>query len=1466
MAGRELLAGRYAVERELGRGASGRVLLAADRAEGGALRAVKLVAPEHEARLRWEFGLLSRLAHPNLARVYELLRLARAHPELEISAGSVALVSEFAPGSSAGVLAAEAQRDVPALVSLSLVVAAGVARALGALHAQGLVHGDVKPDNVVVDLEHAGCKLIDLGLAATPSQAGAPAGTLGYIAPEAWRGERGPASDLYALGVTLHELLRGAPAPEVHSRSNAELLSRALRPPSARGALPAATPASLVHLIDELLEPDPSARLQRASELRARVAAIAREQGALAAADVGGGADDAPAPVERALLPTALPLIGHEAALRDLTAQLARGGCVAVVGAAGSGRSRLVREAVRDVQLARVQAGARVPTYRATARLRDEAIEVDTVLHVTDGDSVSAADADALLASAAIEGCALTLVLERSSPGASAHEVLLEPLGEGDVRRLLEHALPGARVGSALVREAVAVSAGLSGRLCCVVAGGLAAGQDMSRAASLRAFGTALHEGGATLPEAARDLADLLAVAGGELGPSAAQAALGSATALAEGYRGLVVAGLATRHGERLELRADWAPVARAALSASRLVALSGRLPESELDGRARAYVLLARGDAQRAYDAFAFEVSRLRAEGRVEQAVQCAREALLALGGLDTDDALRCALADALRAQGRYRDAQDALGTRESVRALVVRAEVARLCGDRDSAQALATRALSGQALAGVDVRIACEADAILARLAYDAGEIDRALELSERALARAGDEPTAALRATEVSLLCFLHRGQRDLAARTLTPALDRARQARLRAPEARLTSLSAQLARDDGDLHAAARRFTAAFEAADAAGEQHAAAAFLHNVGAQRLDCGEPGPAIAALRESARRLARLGRQPELARALYNLAHAAQLIGADEMAQSSVALAQGAAGAGGDVVTGLYAQCLQAELWLKNGDRKQVAALLASEPDLTALPRAAAASVLARRAALHLGLGEHGSATTCLERAEAAAREADGEAAAIEPAIARGQLELELGHSVKARAATEHAYALAQRAGSLDTRLRATLLSARGARADGDAASSAARLAEVRSLLDHAARGLGPAERARLRAVDAYRAALEALPSTAALATSASSHDERWRTLAGIAKRLTAERRLPRLYEIVLDAAIELSGAERGYLLLRDRDGRPRVRAARGIERKDALSAEFSPSRSIVARVLGSGRALNTMDAASDDQLSAAASVHALSLRSVMAVPMRIRGEVVGAIDLEDRLRPFAFGDLELSLVSDLSDLASIAIDSAQLLRAERRDARRLSALRARLSRQVEAQAIELSSLKRAREGEGADTPGIVAHSRSMQRVLSSLGKVARSGVPVLIRGESGTGKELIAHALHEGGPRKHAPFVSENCGAIPETLLESALFGHVRGAFTGADRRKVGLFEAADGGTLFLDEIAEMSPSMQTRLLRVLQDGEVRPVGGNARVTSTCACCARRTATWKRASRTAVFAQTFTIASPS
>jgi DNA-binding NtrC family response regulator len=164
-------------------------------------------------------------------------------------------------------------------------------------------------------------------------------------------------------------------------------------------------------------------------------------------------------------------------------------------------------------------------------------------------------------------------------------------------------------------------------------------------------------------------------------------------------------------------------------------------------------------------------------------------------------------------------------------------------------------------------------------------------------------------------------------------------------------------------------------------------------------------------------------------------------------------------------------------------------------------------------------------------------------------------------------------------------------------------------------------------------------------------------------------------------------------------------------------------------------------------------------------------------------------------------------------------------------LGVLEQRLARLLEKRRLahEVRTLtERARER--IDVAGIVAESESMQQVLATVRRVAPTDSTVLVTGESGTGKELVAELLHRCSPRRDGPFVRVNCGALAETLLETEMFGHVRGAFTGADRDRTGLFVEAGGGTILLDEIGEVSPAMQVRLLRVLQEREVLPVGGS------------------------------------
>jgi two-component system nitrogen regulation response regulator GlnG len=152
----------------------------------------------------------------------------------------------------------------------------------------------------------------------------------------------------------------------------------------------------------------------------------------------------------------------------------------------------------------------------------------------------------------------------------------------------------------------------------------------------------------------------------------------------------------------------------------------------------------------------------------------------------------------------------------------------------------------------------------------------------------------------------------------------------------------------------------------------------------------------------------------------------------------------------------------------------------------------------------------------------------------------------------------------------------------------------------------------------------------------------------------------------------------------------------------------------------------------------------------------------------------------------------------------------------------------------AVEESLREDVRDTGQGQMPEMLGQAPAMQDVFRAIGRLSQSNVTVLITGESGTGKELVARAVHTSSDRKDGPFVVVNCGAIPENLIESELFGHEKGSFTGADRKSPGMFRQADGGTLFLDEVGEIPLALQVKLLRALQERKVRPVGSAAEVS--------------------------------
>ncbi len=220
-----------------------------------------------------------------------------------------------------------------------------------------------------------------------------------------------------------------------------------------------------------------------------------------------------------------------------------------------------------------------------------------------------------------------------------------------------------------------------------------------------------------------------------------------------------------------------------------------------------------------------------------------------------------------------------------------------------------------------------------------------------------------------------------------------------------------------------------------------------------------------------------------------------------------------------------------------------------------------------------------------------------------------------------------------------------------------------------------------------------------------------------------------------------------------------------------------------------------------------------------------SFIGVPIKDRGKVIGTLTIDRELGDTPYYSFDED-VRYLTMIANLIGQTVRLQRLIARDRERLMDSQRRLEK-----SIEHSSSADERTSVHADA--IIGGTPEIRSVLEKLRRVARSDSPVLLRGESGTGKELFANALHEFSPRNKAPFIAVNCAALAESVLESELFGHEKGAFTGAVSQRKGRFEAAHRGTLFLDEIGEISPTFQAKLLRVLQLGEFERVGGTEKI---------------------------------
>jgi transcriptional regulator with GAF, ATPase, and Fis domain/tetratricopeptide (TPR) repeat protein len=776
-------------------------------------------------------------------------------------------------------------------------------------------------------------------------------------------------------------------------------------------------------------------------------------------------------------------------------------------------------------------------------------------------------------------------------------------------------------------------------------------------------------------------------------------------------------------------------------------------------------------------------------------------------VAGGEASPTLILQLASALSRGGETGRAWAALATASGPEATALRAELARKRDDaaeaRHSAEHAIASGLDGPGSSG---------HATLARLAWDEDDLEEA----ERHLRDARGSAAA-----EVRALVAWRRGQFDAGLRGLEQAVAGTVEVDALA---RLEGVRGMLELGRGAAAEALHAFGRAVELATRAGSVLDEATYLTSEAAAAADAGDVARTLASATRAALLWERLGRPERAARAWLARAAALATVGAlhatDEAAEEA------------------------STRGLETGDRRVVAYACWARVEVRP-PGDENARAWAIEAAQHLLGGGNDDGVRAAARRLVWARDT------IHPSdvMAGDQAVVDVGPAARwdwwgARA---HALVADGPAGAGG----ANVLGALSALVDvpaplgsrGPALDAAVRLA-MHVGDGEAARRFGVARGVAARILrdgtpPHLRSTLAAV-AWAQSAGAASTHRDvafapaQVVQLEAIIRALSARDRLRPLLEQVLDTLVLWTGVERGMLLLRAPDGRLVPRAARNLARRDITGDQLALSQTIARQAIETGDAVVATDALSTLG-DVHASVHALRLRSVLAVPLLARGETLGVVYLDDRVRKGAFGPGELAWVRVVASQAAMAIADARDAVLLRRAARRADRARVQVEALLREREAELDVTRAQLQwvGNGQETryryDEISGRSEPMCEMLKLVDRVTASDVPLLIVGESGTGKELIARAVHKNGSRARRAFVGENCASVPETLLESTLFGHVRGAFTGASSTRAGLFDVADAGTLFLDEIGEMSLAMQAKLLRVLQDGEVRAVGG-------------------------------------
>jgi serine/threonine-protein kinase PknK len=1427
-----LLASRYRVRSKLGEGGLGSAWRVHDEATRREL-CLKLLSPGASRdrvaflrALRSEFEVLRGLLHPHLARAHDFGVVRVGGPSSEPRGFMTSEIAEGAP-----------LEQVAAGAPWAAIVGAlaGPLSALAFLHRRGVRHGDFKPGNVLVDGAGRGT-LIDLSCASrlTAPPSDTISGTQGFIAPELLRGR--PAderADLFAVGVTLGVVARAA----VGAPAAVETLVRRLTAERA-----ADRPSSVGEVMDVLgVEArDPGADFGEASSLHGRrdmMEAWQRSLDALLRGEAGA----------RVTLVKGPPGSGKTRLLRELkwmaeTAAPTVEGFARAPGAVASlfaralgerGPSQGVIAAVRarDELCARGEAtvlvfddaGGPLPERDALGAFARMLEPSDPVLLLISCDADDAAIVDATAASARVWD--------------------LPPLAPDDVHAWLSEAgfeassvpiVAACNGNAATIAEAVrrlragapAVDVAAAARDAAPVSGG----SGTLQVANIREL----------LPAAAgaRRALAIVAASTGPVDPALLRAWTGVGAAEIP-FVSLVDGGLVVSRRERAAELLDALGPEQAA-DAHRSLALHleragaeepGSLRVADLAARRVAHLALA-GDGAAAGRVFLEHAPLwapaprpwLQAAVTVASAPAASEEVVVeALGVVQRAGEPKRAL-ELLAAK--------APAFRSSAAGALMEGACLLETGDARGAAAAARRAATD---AGAVPR--ARALAIEARAHVRLGAYAEALAVARRGLEA---EPPPEVRAElhECAGVAAMYSEDHAAAADHLSRARSLGRGAADPRELVRLSSYEAILAFRQGDLSSARDAYARALEAAETHGVADQIARCSLNLGTACHQRGELAAALAAYTRGERLARALGQEDLLVVLGFDLAKLYADAGAIERADAKARQVRDQSAARGARFFVAAAESIIADVAFCRGDLAAARAGLERSRDAFQAEGAhrevAEEDLELCRVALHLGRIDE--ARRHLLAARAWSGISDARDLAPRSALLEARFAAVEGDRPRARRVLVEAAAAAERDGLPELGARAVAELADLLRADGKLEEAGAAAARARAVWSNMASGLPPAW------LDAFwrRPERAAVRPSEDRAPSRSSHRPDARTnklerLLSAFRKLNSSLETSDVLAMAMDEAVELTGAERGLLLLEPDDGGElAVAVARNVDRAALDTAHFRFSRSIAEQAIRTAEAVLTVDAQSDDRFRTNASVHAMRLRSVIAVPIRSPDGVLGALYLDNRYARARFDDADTDLLLAFADQVALALRNARLVEALRRRQGELDAERGRVEELARGQALEIVRLNeevRMRQEvleHRFDYSSIIGRAPSLQAVFSVLDRVIDSPLSVLVGGESGTGKELVARAVHYGSSRKAGPFVGINCAALPAALLESELFGHAKGAFTGADRDRPGLVVAARGGTLFLDELGELPPDMQAKLLRVLQEKEVRPVG--------------------------------------